>query len=162
MDWAPTASPYRAFNTHGQRQTLKFGEAPTEPKKGPFWYRVPPAPITPAQRVFNPPNQPRMRRSPASTSSQPEIVFRGPRKTRDRLDDRRGDEEENGGDERHKVAFAEPSFFSQPERNDPRNSLTDMFGQNLRLSQEQQEERSRHSWLGSSLLGLVSGNKAKE
>ncbi|KAK4101972.1 hypothetical protein N658DRAFT_485819 [Parathielavia hyrcaniae] len=83
MDWSPTPtshhpltatattpdaigaqpSQYRAFNTRGQRPTQPFGSAPTEPRKGPFWYRVPPAPTTPAQRVFNPPNRPGLRPS---------------------------------------------------------------------------------------------------
>ncbi|KAK4141156.1 Ima1 N-terminal domain-containing protein [Dichotomopilus funicola] len=54
-------STHRAFATRGQRTTQPFGSAPIEERPGPFWYRVPPAPTTPAQRVFNPPNQPRLR-----------------------------------------------------------------------------------------------------
>ncbi|KAL2265284.1 hypothetical protein VTJ83DRAFT_6384 [Remersonia thermophila] len=83
MDWTPTyahtsgfsaalQSPYRAFNTRGQREGERFNAAPTEPNRGVFWYRVPPAPTTPAQRVFNPPNQPgRLRPSPLSKTASP-------------------------------------------------------------------------------------------
>ncbi|KAL2160183.1 hypothetical protein VTH06DRAFT_1839 [Thermothelomyces fergusii] len=88
MDWSPTPaststpattatqparSKYRAFNTQGgPRASQPFGSAPTSDEKAasrPFWYRVPPAPTTPAQRVFNPPNQPRLRPSPVEAAT---------------------------------------------------------------------------------------------
>ncbi|KAL2175354.1 Ima1 N-terminal domain-containing protein [Thermothelomyces heterothallicus CBS 202.75] len=76
----PPRSKYRAFNTQGgQRANQPFGSAPTSDEKAaskPFWYRVPPAPTTPAQRVFNPPNQPRLRPSPVeATTPTPSFRF---------------------------------------------------------------------------------------
>ncbi|KAK0634945.1 Ima1 N-terminal domain-containing protein [Bombardia bombarda] len=135
MDWSPTQSQHRAFSTYGQqRATQRFGEAPIEPNKGPFYYRVPPAPTSLARRVFNPPNQPRLRKSPVGGSGseqQREVVFRGADRTLLARDvNQQEQEERNGGG---MVAFAEPSFFSQPATNDPRSTLSDMFGQSLAL-----------------------------
>jgi hypothetical protein len=71
MEWLPSQgqSQHRAFNPPRslQRQTQLFNEAPTEEQRSPFWYKVPPAPITPAQRLRNPPNQPRLRVSSQET-----------------------------------------------------------------------------------------------
>ena len=63
MEWSPSQShsQHRAFNPPRQRQTQLFNETPTADQSSPFWYRVPAAPITPAQRLRNPPNQPRLR-----------------------------------------------------------------------------------------------------
>lgn len=71
MEWSPSQSQsqHRAFNPPRslQRQTQLFNEAPTVDQPSPFWYKVPPAPITPAQRLRNPPNQPRLRVSSQET-----------------------------------------------------------------------------------------------
>ncbi|TAQ85072.1 hypothetical protein B7494_g6591 [Chlorociboria aeruginascens] len=65
MDWTPahSESQYRAFNPTRtvQRSKEAFGQAPTVPEPRAFWFKVPPAPITPAHRLRNPPNQPRLR-----------------------------------------------------------------------------------------------------
>lgn len=71
MEWSPSQSQseHRAFNPPRsfQRQTQPFNEAPAAEQPSPFWYKVPPAPITPAQRLRNPPNQPRLRVSSQET-----------------------------------------------------------------------------------------------
>lgn len=71
MEWSPSQSQsqHRAFNPPRslQRQTQLFNEAPTGDQSSPFWYKVPPAPIAPAQRLRNPPNQPRLRVSSQET-----------------------------------------------------------------------------------------------
>jgi len=71
MEWSPSQSQsqHRAFNPPRslQRQAQLFNEAPTGDQSSPFWYKVPPAPITPAQRLRNPPNQPRLRVSSQET-----------------------------------------------------------------------------------------------
>lgn len=154
MDWSPTQSKHRAFSAYrtDQQGSQGFGQAPTEPKKGHFWYRVPPAPTTPAQRIFNPPNQPRLRKSPATDA---EISFRGVA---------------NGSAgqplqlsptaESKPVAFAEPSFFPPPPQNDPRNSLTELFTDAFTLTPSQ-EQAKQGSWVGS-LMGLVKPKKTPE
>ncbi|KAH6851122.1 Ima1 N-terminal domain-containing protein [Chaetomium sp. MPI-CAGE-AT-0009] len=157
-DASASASRHRAFNTRGQRTEQGFGQAPTEPRTGPFWYRVPPAPTTPAQRVFNPPNQPRLRaspvdslppRSPGFGGASPFAVGRGSAAG--------GGGGGGGGMEmggRGQVAFAEPSFFAEDvvgravaaedRRNDPRNELSGLFGEGFKLSEE--EVRRREGW----------------
>ncbi|KAK4157656.1 Ima1 N-terminal domain-containing protein [Chaetomidium leptoderma] len=137
MDWRSSSSKHRAFNTQGQRPSQPFGSAPTEPRKGPFWYRVPPAPTTPAQRVFNPPNQPRLRASP--------VKFRR-RRDGDVTSLTGGKDAEDGGQQQQQqVAFAEPSFFAnmvvgtgggEAGRSDPRNELSGMFGEGFKLDGE--------------------------
>jgi hypothetical protein len=71
MEWSPSQdqSQHHAFNPPRslQRQMQPFNEAPTGDQRSPFWYKVPPAPITPAQRLRNPPNQPRLRVSSQET-----------------------------------------------------------------------------------------------
>lgn len=66
MEWLPTVpqkSMHRAFNTPrpAQREAQAFGMTPAGDQPSPFWFKVPPAPTTPAQRLRNPPNQPRLR-----------------------------------------------------------------------------------------------------
>jgi len=87
MDWSPTPgdlfapsqSQHRAFATQGLPQSSStFGKVPVEPRNGPFWYRVPPAPTTPAQRIFN---TARRGNQPLVPAGRQEIKFRGPDKT---------------------------------------------------------------------------------
>lgn len=77
MDWSPAPlqlahpiSSHRAFapDQPPQRSTQLFGQAPIQAEKGAFWYKVPPAPMTPAHRLRNPPNQPRIQ--PASAEEK--------------------------------------------------------------------------------------------
>ncbi|KAK0704821.1 Ima1 N-terminal domain-containing protein [Lasiosphaeris hirsuta] len=152
MDWAPTESKHRAFNPYNQRQTNGFNEAPTEPQK-PFWYRVPPAPTTPAQRVFNPPNQPRLRKSPVASDPQnPLFSFKAaaassvtrPGKQLVRAGGSEDEDEESvGSSQQRDVKFIEPRFFPPRSQDDPRDPLSDMFGQSFSLTEEERAERER-------------------
>lgn len=155
MDWSPSQSEstHRAFSVYraDQQEPQRFGQAPTEPKKGHFWYRVPPPPTTPAQRLFNPPNQPRLRKSPVTKS---EISFRGAM----------GDMADNNSqlaptdESRSSVAFAQPSFFPPPAQNDPRNSLSDLFTDTFSLTPRQEEQANQRSWVGN-LMGFMNTTK---
>ena len=80
MDWHPTppvqpVSQHRAFapDQPAQRSTQLFGQAPVAAEPSAFWYKVPPAPITPAHRLRNPPNQPRIQ--VASAESKDEFLI---------------------------------------------------------------------------------------
>ncbi|KAK3344312.1 Ima1 N-terminal domain-containing protein [Lasiosphaeria hispida] len=159
MDWAPTESKYRAFSPYGRRQTNGFNEAPTEPQK-PFWYRVPPAPTTPAQRVFNPPSQPRLRKSPIAPDPQnPLFSFKAattssgtrPGKQLVRVETDEDEEEDGvGSSQQRDVKFVEPRFFPPPPQNDPRDPLSDMFGQSFSLTEEERAEREKAETEGAS------------
>ncbi|KAJ0124707.1 hypothetical protein J7T55_006048 [Diaporthe amygdali] len=126
MDWSPTQSKYRAFNTYkpGQSESRKFGETPTHEKAGAFWARVPPAPKTPAQRFLSQPNTTLLRRSPRL--SQNTIAFQGTN-------------ESTFGqpqvDARPATIFAEPTFRPAPPR-DERDDLLEKFSQSFKLESE--------------------------
>ncbi|KAK2625105.1 hypothetical protein QTJ16_005474 [Diplocarpon rosae] len=66
MDWVPTvpqktiSQPFNAPQPP-QHETQSFGETPVGGQTSPFWFKVPPAPITPAHRLRNPPNQPQFK-----------------------------------------------------------------------------------------------------
>ena len=156
MDWSPTTSRHRAFSSFrgpGADQQ-GFSQAPTtEEKRGAFWYRVPPAPVAPAHRAFNPPNQPRLRSIPAAAAARPGVSFREAGGGQGRVGV--GVDVEGGGEgdgPRSPVAFARPSFFSPAVENDPRNTLADDFGKSFTLATPREE---RGGWLG----GLFGGKK---
>uniref|UniRef100_A0A8H7TRI2 Uncharacterized protein n=1 Tax=Bionectria ochroleuca TaxID=29856 RepID=A0A8H7TRI2_BIOOC len=80
MDWTPTVessppralqgSPTPAARGFGQGPTSSlrtFGQAPTNTDSGAFWYKVPPAPLNPAHKLRNPPNQPALIAKPKET-----------------------------------------------------------------------------------------------
>lgn len=154
MDWSPSISQHRAFSSYRQPGPSHqgFSQAPTEEKKGAFWYRVPPAPVAPAHRLFNPPNQPRLRNiPPASVTNSPETInFRGAdgRTNRAKVEDIG----EGGGGGGGEVAFARPSFFPPTPGDDPRNGLAELLGESFTLRQSE-ERREKGSWIG----GLFGG-----
>ncbi|CRK27676.1 hypothetical protein BN1708_014910 [Verticillium longisporum] len=131
MEWSPTQSRHRAFNDFGApgRQSQAFGDSPTNPSASPFWYKVPPAPTTPAERLRKASN-PILRSKPVG----PEAVFfptnSQPLNTGARLSD--------SNKSKRKVSFAQPSFFASPKSNpsDPRSTLADMLGSSFNLSQD--------------------------
>lgn len=57
-------------------------------------------------------------------------------------------------DKSKSVAFAEPSFFSPPTQNDPRNSLSELFTDGFTLTPNQEEQANQRSWVGN-LMGLM-------
>ncbi|KAG7101887.1 Integral inner nuclear membrane protein ima1 like [Verticillium longisporum] len=97
--------------------------------QNPFWYKVPPAPTTPAERLRKASN-PILRSKPVG----PEAVFfptnSQPLNTGARLSD--------SNKSKRKVSFAQPSFFASPKSNpsDPRSTLADMLGSSFNLSQD--------------------------
>lgn len=134
MDWSPTQSKHRAFNTQGQtRHNRGFGATPTDSKAKPIWYKVPPAPVTPAQRLFNPPNAPRIRTSPLVKEP---VHFRGSA-TVNTLSSFQPERPQ----ERVETAFAEPSFFVRPQDAPEADALSDLFGRSFSLNPSQEEER---------------------
>lgn len=131
MEWTPTQSKYRAFNTYkpGQSETRKFGETPVNDKPGAFWAKVPPAPGAPAQRFLNQQNTTLLRRSPRLTQNP--ISFRGTKESTLR---------QPHADSPPATIFAEPTFrIAQPR--DERDDLLDKFATSFTLASEQTEEQ---------------------
>lgn len=137
MDWSPSASQHRAFSSYNpyrvKNTNPRFSDAPTEPKPGPLWYKVPPAPTNPAQRLRNPPMRPIIRESPKEkkenffhlTGRQP--IHFGSRSR------------ENSAE----LNLAPAKFHAPQPRDDPRDSLSSMFATSFTISPspEGQEEK---------------------
>lgn len=134
MDWSPSQPQHRAFQPSSpKRPTTRssFGESPTQTNGGAFWYKVPPAPTSPAQRHRNPPNKPVLRKNMASSS---DVFFSSAMRNN-----------AAGGaaaskDESADVTFKQPSFFAKPD-NDEASSLADLLGQSFTLSQGDSPEK---------------------
>lgn len=139
MDWSPSASQHRAFSSYNpyriKNTNPRFSDAPTEPKPGPIWYKVPPAPTNPAQRLRNPPMRPIIRESPKEkkekmfhlTGRQP-INFGG--RTR-----------ENSAE----LNLAPAKFYAPGPRDDPRDSLSSMFASSFTISPSPEEREERET-----------------
>ena len=146
MDWSPSQpasqpkSQHRAFTENLpvdkdaeffgripiQKQPTKlFGQSPVAAQSSPFWYKVPPAPITPAHQLRNPPNQPRMR---VASQEQKENFFnnvtRGSHtwgKSSETTDNG------NNGSQRQRIEFAQQKFFNPPVPSQEHDVLADAF-----------------------------------
>ncbi|KAK7735243.1 hypothetical protein SLS53_007633 [Cytospora paraplurivora] len=127
MEWSPTQSKYRAFSTYkpGQSETRKFGETPTHERAGAFWAKVPPAPTTPAQRIFNPPNAPRIRTT-AQTTVKDTVSFQGNKSPVFSKPPANAPPE---------TIFANPRF-QPPQPQDERDSLAEHFNKSFKLDQD--------------------------
>ncbi|KAI8949293.1 hypothetical protein F4801DRAFT_553578 [Xylaria longipes] len=133
MDWSPSASQHRAFSSYNpykvKNTNPRFSDAPTEPKSGPIWYKIPPAPTNPAQRLRNPPMRPIIRESPKekkesffqSTGRQPLDFGSRP--------------QENPAE----LNMAPPKFHAPEPKDDPRDGLSSMFAHSFSISPSPEE-----------------------
>ncbi|EPE07646.1 integral inner nuclear membrane protein ima1 [Ophiostoma piceae UAMH 11346] len=172
MDWTPTQtpsrpvasqfttpSPHRAFNTYSagrsppsQRPPSSvgtFNQTPVEANKGPFWYKVPPAPTSIAQRIFNRPNAPRIiDQSGFETDVKNEST--SPFFSRNEGQALGFDTPPQAGAS-SAVEFAQPSFFAEDLKrkanggrgvsdDDPGSFLSDLFSQTFSLGQQNGNE----------------------
>lgn len=166
MEWSPTqqpASKHRAFNPARsvQRDNQLFGQAPITEQPSPFWFKVPSAPITPAQQLRNPPNQPRLR---VSSVEAKENFFNGVT--------RREAMQSSGAPAstrpRHEVDFVQPKFFPPPPSNEPGNNLVDLLDSFSLQDEEtpkisEQSTRLEHAGQGLVLLlALIFWNQASQ
>lgn len=139
MDWTPSASQHRAFSSYNpykvKNTNPRFNDTPIEPKPGPIWYKVPPPPITPAQRARNPPMRPIIRESP---KEKKENFFQN--SARGPLD--LGSSSQGSLSD---INFADPKFFAPEKEDDPRDSLSNMFATSFSISPSPDEEAFRGS-----------------
>lgn len=140
MDWSPSGSQHRAFSTHNPYKVknpnprfantpLGFGDTPIDPKPGAFWYKVPPAPTTPAQRLRNPP-KPVIRESP---KERQDSFFASPRRALDL----------GGGSQQNDSGFVlkDASFHAPGPKDDPRDGLSSMMG-SFSISPDPEDRRA--------------------
>jgi hypothetical protein len=129
MEWTPTETPsqHRAFNSPQslQRTSESFGQAPTIDQPSPFWYKVPPAPVTPAQKLRNPPNRPALR----VASQEVKENFFNRVTQRLPVSDTAGRDSPpiRREDKQHAVEFAQQKFFPPPAPNEAGNTLADLL-----------------------------------
>ncbi|KAI0381586.1 Ima1 N-terminal domain-containing protein [Hypomontagnella monticulosa] len=153
MDWTPSASQHRAFSSYNpyrvKNTNPRFSDTPIEPKPGPIWYKVPPAPTNPAQRLRNPPMRPIIRESPKEKKENFfQSAARGPVDMGSSSQGTLAD-----------VKFADPQFFAPDEKDDPRDKLSKMFASSFSISPSPDEERFRspRRAIASSLLKFAHG-----
>ncbi|KAI0008406.1 Ima1 N-terminal domain-containing protein [Xylariaceae sp. FL0662B] len=139
MDWSPSASQHRAFSSYNpyrvKNMNPRFSDAPIEPKSGPFWYKVPQAPISPAQKLRNPPMRPIIRESPKEKKENFfQSTARGP-----------VDIGSPGPGSSSNINFADPKFYAPEPKDDPRDNLSNMFASSFSISPDPDEERTRNA-----------------
>lgn len=135
MEWSPTASPPPAFKDLDTKpQPFGQPQSRQELPQRPFWARVPPAPKTPAQRLYNP-------APPAAEAIKQDRQHFTARFGGTKL------ESSGGPSERRSVDFSPPSFFppAAGARADPRSGLADMLSSSFSLSQEDEGSPPRRS-----------------
>ncbi|RWA06339.1 hypothetical protein EKO27_g8765 [Xylaria grammica] len=135
MDWSPSASQHRAFSTYNPYKVKninpRFSDVPTEPKPGPLWYKVPPAPTNPAQRLRNPSMRPIIREAP---KEKKESFFRPTRQ------DAVASTNESQQD-LATLSLAAPKFYAPEPKDDPRDGLLSLFENSFSLSPSPEEDR---------------------
>ncbi|KAI1294404.1 hypothetical protein F5Y03DRAFT_317360 [Xylaria venustula] len=134
MEWSPSGSQHRAFSSynslHIKNTNPRFGDAPMEPKPGPLWYKVPPAPTNPAQRLRNPPMRPIIRESPKEKeplfqSTKQQSIFEFKDRARESTT---------------QLNLAAPKFHAPQPKEDPRDNLSSMFARSFSIGPEQDED----------------------
>ncbi|RYO96423.1 hypothetical protein DL764_007471 [Monosporascus ibericus] len=144
MDWSPSTSQHRAFSTYNtykvKNTNPRFSDTPIEPKAGPIWYKVPPAPTNPAQRLRNPPIKPIIRESP---KEKKENFFRNEKKYNNFFRSSPVDLGSGAADGPSDITFAEPKFYAPEPNDDPRDGLTRMFASSFSISPGPDDEEER-------------------
>ncbi|RYP02273.1 hypothetical protein DL765_010756 [Monosporascus sp. GIB2] len=147
MDWSPSTSQHRAFSTYNtykvKNTNPRFSDTPIEPKAGPIWYKVPPAPTNPAQRLRNPPIKPIIRESP---KEKKENFFRSEKKYNNFFRSSAQSPVDLGSgaaNEPSDITFAEPKFYAPEPNDDPRDGLTRMFASSFSISPGPDDEEER-------------------
>jgi hypothetical protein len=137
MDWSPSGSQHRAFANHNpykiRNPNPRFSDAPIEAKPGPFWYKVPPAPINPARQLRNPPLKPLIRESP---KDKKELFFSGNNGGPVEMPMVRGND--SG------LVFKDPKFYAPRPADDPRDKLSRLMG-SFSISPSPDEDASQTS-----------------
>ncbi|KAI0415102.1 hypothetical protein F5X98DRAFT_347429, partial [Xylaria grammica] len=135
MDWSPSASQHRAFSTYNPYKVKninpRFSDVPTEPKPGPLWYRVPPAPTNPAQRLRNPSMRPIIREAP---KEKKESFFRPTRQDAVAFTN-------ESQQDLATLSLAAPKFYAPEPKDDPRDGLLSLFENSFSLSPSPEEDR---------------------
>jgi hypothetical protein len=141
MDWSPSipqVSKHRAFLPSSRDPNSKlFGDTPVNGQNSAFWYKVPPAPTTPAQRRYNPPNKARLQVAPQETK---ENFFNSMnRRVTDfnfAVSGLNMNDNINSADD---FEFAQPKFFPPTPPCKETDELVQLFANSWTLSEEEKK-----------------------
>ncbi|OBT51320.1 hypothetical protein VE04_07100 [Pseudogymnoascus sp. 24MN13] len=157
MEWMPSQSVHRAFNSglSAQRDGQHFNQAPSGPESSPFWFKVPPAPITPARKLRNPPNQPLL------SAPSEEVKQNFFNKMTSNMLPGQGSQAPRESS-RQDAVFAQPKFFP-PDSLEDTTGLADAFGAAFSFDEREAAEneraaREKAQSQGSSPVSVLSGN----
>ncbi|KFY21882.1 hypothetical protein V493_07032 [Pseudogymnoascus sp. VKM F-4281 (FW-2241)] len=157
MEWMPSQSVHRAFNSglSSQRDGQHFNQAPAGAETSPFWFKVPPAPITPARKLRNPPNQPLL----SAPSEEVKLNFFN-KMTSNMLPGQGSQAPREPS--RHDAPFAQPKFFP-PDALEDTTGLADAFGAAFSFDEREAAEneraaREKAQSQGISEVSVLSGN----
>lgn len=155
MDWVPIVpqKQHRAFNTpralQGSNNTQLFGQTPVTEKSPTFWAKIPPAPITPAHRLRNPPNQPQLR---VSSQEVKENFFNKVTRKNSNPDQT---PTIRAGKSRQEIEFQQQRFFAPTIPFEGADSLADTFkGFSLGSSEETPRQKAGRRIRIGSLVSL--------
>lgn len=147
MEWTPTAplSLPRALKDSPSSKDRPFGQAPTREDAGPFFYKTPPAPINPARKLRNPPNQPALWSSTEKENSGP---FKGIGAQQTRQNQNQNQKQNGGPTARSGVEFKSQTFFTTRKEGPEDESLIQSFGQtSLSLDDKKPTPPGKQGWL---------------
>ncbi|GFP58480.1 integral inner nuclear membrane protein ima1 [Trichoderma asperellum] len=158
MDWSPVPkqlqrSQYRAFQDSPVPSKLgarPFGQSPTQPDAGPFWFKVPAAPTNPAQRLRNLPSAPLFNRAFSEPRREEGDFGFG----KHRLDEMREEPSRASS-----VDFKGPSFFA-PEDPDDTDALADALGQSFTFANDADEESDSEETVVNEELPILSSGQS--
>jgi hypothetical protein len=157
MEWMPSQSVHRAFNSglSAQRDGQHFNQAPSGPESSPFWFKVPPAPITPARKLRNPPNQPLL------SAPSEEVKQNFFNKMTSNMLPNQGSQAPRESS-RQDAVFAQPKFFP-PDSLEDTTGLADAFGAAFSFDEREAAEneraaREKEQSQDSSPVSVLSGN----
>ncbi|KAL3427707.1 Integral inner nuclear membrane protein ima1 [Phlyctema vagabunda] len=153
MEWTPTESQHRAFKNDvpDSRATESFNKAPVGDEQSPFWYKVPQAPISQAERILKQRQPPNFR----PTSQEVKENFFHTITKRDSVvpQNRSRRNSSSSAEEEHGFVMAPPKFFPSTG-NDFDDSLADCFG-GITLTEAPPEHPKTRAWRASRLLQFV-------
>jgi hypothetical protein len=145
MDWTPSQSTYRAFQPSppSTRDSQTFGQAPAN-KDSVFWAKVPAAPTTPAQRLRNPLNKPRLANH---SQEKKENFFANMTGSKFSVSGSDGNEEANPTSKhtRKNYEFAQPKFFPPSDMEDA-TGLVDIFSKTIKFDDEDGQKPANPHW----------------
>lgn len=131
MEWTPTVSQHRAFNSglSAQRNMQSFNNAPSCPERSVFWFKVPQAPMNPARKLRNPPAQPLLA---APSAEAKENFFKNATSDRQFTSPMFGDRKPRN------YEFAQPKFFP-PGSDEDGTGLADLLGKSFHISDSEED-----------------------